>query len=117
MCIRDSHCDDSEGSLVLRHSQFASGIYEEECNGGEVVAHAIDVNNSMFTSQLRLTANPDLEMNDKTVECAYDNGTTVSVIDTAMVIFAALAGISTTACTHVMLAISRSYVCIYVAYM
>ena len=77
------HCDDSEGSLVLRHSQFASGMYEEVCNGGEVVARAIGVNDSMFISQLHLTVSS--EMNNKTVECAYDNGTTVSVIDTAMV--------------------------------
>ena len=96
------HCDDTEGSLTLRHSQFASGMYEEECNGGEVVARAIGVNESIFTSQFSLTVSP--EMNNKTVECAYDNGTTVSVIDTATVTVVFAEGINTTACTHVLIA-------------
>ena len=77
------HCDHSEGSLTLRHSQFARGMYKEECNEGGVVARAVGVTDSTFTSQLSLLVSP--EINNKTVECAYDNGTTPSVIDTTMV--------------------------------
>ena len=79
------HCDDSDGSLTLLHSQFASEI-ERECNGGDVVARAISVNGSNYTSQLSLTVTP--EMNKKTVECAYDNGSSVSVVNTTTVVFA-----------------------------
>ena len=59
-------------------------MYENECNGGDVVAHAIGVIKSSYTSQLHLTVSP--EMNNKTVECAYDNGSTVAVIGTNNVI-------------------------------
>ena len=67
-----------ESRLSLRHSQFKYGTAREECNNGAVVVRAIGETDDNFTSQLNLTVSPD--MNNKSVECIYNNGTTRTIV-------------------------------------
>ena len=78
----ESEC--AYASIVLRHSVFEYyGSSSGECNNGAVIARsigALDVNGSRcYSSQLTVTIN--IEMNNKTVTCVYNNGTTEAVVD------------------------------------
>ena len=86
------HCSDSDGSLSLRHTQsnFANvtEFYKECIDGpGTVVAQGIGtIENSTdiyYISQLNLTLG--LDTNNKTVQCAHDNGTQLNIVDTTTV--------------------------------
>lgn len=58
------------------------------CNGGAIEARAIDVDQGLgiFTSQL-VISNLYLSLNGMTVECAHDDGATVSIIGTSVIAF------------------------------
>ena len=76
-------CDNiDDGNLPLRHSQFANGSFRvKECNidGTIIVAREVEVTgDSDYTSQLIIPVTPGID--NKTVECAHDNGATVRVI-------------------------------------
>ena len=60
-------------NIILLHSQFSSsrGI-SGTCNGGAIIGRSLAADNNCFTSQLNVTASPELEERD--VECIYDNG-------------------------------------------
>ena len=77
------HCSESDGSLTLRHQQFANGTLLKYCDGANVVAHAIGVIGNSHLSQLNLTVSN--EVNNKTVECVQDTGTEVIIIGTTAV--------------------------------
>ena len=83
-------CPERGNEILLRHSQFESGGAVGECNNGMIIGHfhnrTFDGLNSKYTSQLTIQL-PSLNatnntLEEKTVECIYDNGTTVTVIDT-----------------------------------
>ena len=59
-----------DGSIILRHSQFASGHNTNETCGttGEVIGRSVSSNNNSFTSQLTLTISEKIF--NKTIECA-----------------------------------------------
>ena len=68
----------SDTRFLLRHSQFDSGITDKECNNGSIVAHSVRVVDDSYISQLNVKVSP--EMNNKTVECLYDDGTMTALI-------------------------------------
>ena len=68
----------SDTRFLLRHSQFDSGITDKECNNGSIVARSVRVVDDSYISQLNVTVRP--EMNNKTVECLYDDGTMTALI-------------------------------------
>ena len=83
-------CPERGNEILLRHSQFESGGAVGECNNGMIIGHfhnrTFDDLNSKYTSQLTIQL-PSLNatnntLEGKTVECIYDNGTMVTVIDT-----------------------------------
>ena len=79
-------CDNNnDGTLQLRHSQFANGSLIRECNSDDriITARAVGVMGDNYTSQLTMSVTP--EINNKTVQCVHDNGTTVGVISTSTV--------------------------------
>ena len=66
-------CPGLSSHILLRHSKFnASEKTYGECNNGAIVASVIGVVDNHYTSQLNVTLSP--EMNNRTVECVYDNG-------------------------------------------
>ena len=83
-------CPERGNEILLRHSQFESGGAVGECNNGMIIGHfhnrTFDGLNSKYTSQLTIQL-PSLNatnntLEGKTVECIYDNGMMVTVIDT-----------------------------------
>ena len=79
-------CDNTDdGTLPLRHSQFANGSLVKECNsdGTMIVAREVKVTGDNYTSQLIIPVTPEID--NKTVECALDNGATVRVIGASTV--------------------------------
>ena len=67
------------GQISLRHSQFASGSAVGECNNGAIIGRSVRVqNNDCFVSQLNVTLLSSL--NGRTVECAHDDTTAITVI-------------------------------------
>ena len=63
-------CEMRNDEIILRHSQFESGSPSGNCNDGAVIAQSLGaVDNTCFSSQLSITI--DLEMNNKTVQCAH----------------------------------------------
>ena len=67
-------CSGLNRYILLRHSNFnATEKPYGECNNGAITARAIGVHDSCFRSQLTVSLSPG--MNNKTVECVYDNGT------------------------------------------
>ena len=74
-------CPQDGNQLVLRH-HFFTGV--RSCNDGSVIAQGIGVeNNSCYASQLNVTV--DYNLDNKTVECLHDNGTTTAVIGTSSI--------------------------------
>ena len=70
-------CDYGEISLV--HSRFSGPRYPiATCNNGAIAAQGLRVINDSYISQLNFTVSP--ELNNTTMECWYDNGTTVMFI-------------------------------------
>ena len=63
--------------VSLRHSQFQSGA-AGECNNGAIVAESLSVVDNCYTS--RLTVAVQMEMDGQTLECAHDDGLTVTTI-------------------------------------
>ena len=79
-------CDNTDdGTLPLRHSQFANGTLVKECNsdGTMIMAREVEVTGDNYTSQLIIPVTPEID--NKTVECAHDNGATVRVISASTV--------------------------------
>ena len=67
-------CSGLNRHISLRHSKFNTSEKPfGECNNGAITARAIGVVDNNYTSQLNVTVSP--ELNNKTVECVYDNGT------------------------------------------
>ena len=67
------------GEIILIHNRFSGPRYPiATCNDGAIVAQALGVINDSYISQLNVTVSP--ELNNTTVECWYDNGTTVIFI-------------------------------------
>ena len=66
--------DCAREEILLRHSQFHLGTAIGQCNDGAIIGRGIQDTESGFTSQLNVTFTSNL--NGKTVECIYDNGTT-----------------------------------------
>jgi hypothetical protein len=70
-------CETRMDEIILRHSQFETGS-SGNCNGGAVNAQSLGViNNTCFSSQLNVTV--DLEMNNRTVQCAHSSETITTV--------------------------------------
>ena len=63
--------------IVLRHSQFDSDLVVSQACGtfGSIVGRSVSTTNDSFTSQLSFIVRPDL--NNRTVECATNNGSVV----------------------------------------
>ena len=73
---KGSFFDCPSNSIVLRHSVFTPGI-NGTCNNGEIVANGIEVINNIYSSQLAVTVNPD--MNNGSVECIRDGSTEMTI--------------------------------------
>ena len=56
-------------SIVLLHTQYGGGGTSGVCNGGEVTARSIEVNNNCYTSRLSIRVSPSF--NNKTIKCTY----------------------------------------------
>ena len=70
-------CSSKSNEIILRHSQFASGM-DGNCNGGAITARSLGVvDDTCYSSQLNLTFN--LDLNNKTVQCAYSSETIESI--------------------------------------
>ena len=70
-------CETKMNEIILRHSQFERGS-SGNCNGGAITAQSLSaVNNTRFSSQLRVTV--DLEMNNRTIQCAHSSETITTV--------------------------------------
>ena len=77
-------CPESGNEIVLRHRSFTGGV--RSCDGGSVAAQGIRVeDNSCYTSQLQLNVTVDSSLDNKTIECIYNNGTTTAVIGTSTI--------------------------------
>ena len=75
-------CPSTNNAITLRHSAFTQ---TRSCNEGAISGYgAKSQNNCCYTSQINITTSP--LMNNKTVECAYNNGSTTTVIGTSVVI-------------------------------
>ena len=74
-----------DGTLPLRHSQFSNESLMKEYNsdGTIIVACEVEETGDNYTSQLIIPVTPGID--DKTVECAHDNGATVRVISASTV--------------------------------
>jgi molybdopterin-binding protein len=93
------HCSNGKQEIALVHSQFTLGPEGEAsnsrtCNSGDarhmIVGKIVRVENGSFTSQLNVTLPPDSNIiAGKSIECAYDNGTSVYPIGTATLNFTA----------------------------
>ena len=78
-------CSGLNRHLSLRHSKFNVSVKPYGgCNNGAIIAHAIGVVDNHYTSQLNVTLSP--EMNNRTVECVYDNGTE-TIVGSAVLAF------------------------------
>ena len=64
----------STNEIILFHVSR----YSTECNNGTIAARILGVVNNSYISQLNVTVSP--ELNNTTVECWYDNGTTSTFI-------------------------------------
>ena len=87
-------CDNTgDGTLQLRHSQFASGSLVRECNSTDsrmIMAHEVDATGNNYTSQLIIPVTPEID--NKTVECVHDDGTTIRVISASTVDITSISG-------------------------
>ena len=63
--------------IVLRHSLFNSDLVVNRFCGtsGSIVGHSVSTTNDSFTSQLSFIVRP--ELNNRSVECATNNGSVV----------------------------------------
>ena len=59
--------------LFFSHNSFATAA--GECNDGAIVARSLGVEGNNYTSQLIVNVTSD--MNNKTITCFYDDGTSV----------------------------------------
>ena len=76
-------CDYSE--IVLLHNRFIEPQnFIVPCNNGAIAARALGIVNNSYISQLNVTASP--ELNNTTVECWHDNGTTLTVIKSIQIV-------------------------------
>ena len=74
-----TECPQSGGEIVLRHRSFT-----ENRSCGNITARGIRVEDSgCYTSQLNITVDSSLE--NKTVECIYQNGTTTTVLGSSSI--------------------------------
>ena len=70
-----SRCTETGGEIVLRHRTF---IHTRTC-GNSITGQGIGIEgNSCYTSRLNITV--DFSLDNKSVECVYNNGTTSTVI-------------------------------------
>ena len=74
--------NDDINEVVLLHR--GSYNYIQTYNNGAIVVQALGVVNDSYISQLNVTVT--VELNNTTVECLYDNGTTVIVIRSIQII-------------------------------
>jgi hypothetical protein len=91
-------CSNGKQEIALVHSQFTLGPEGEAasntrtCNSGDtrIVGRIVRVGNGSFTSQLNITLPPDSDIiAGRSIECAYDNGTSVYPIGAATLNFIA----------------------------
>ena len=73
----------SSHEIHLLHRKFVNGT-SGVCNNGAIVAYSIGVIDNRYTSQLNVTVSP--EMDNRTVECAYDDGITETIVGVRTVI-------------------------------
>ena len=76
------NCPSANNEVVLRHSQFSTGI-NGACNGGDITGQSIQVVNNCYMSQLNVRVSSGLA--NTTVECAYDNGASTVTIGTTSI--------------------------------
>ena len=75
-----SQCTETGGEIVLRHRTF---IQTRSC-GNRITGRGIRIErNSYYTSQLNITV--DSSLDNKSVECVYNNGTTTTVIGSSYI--------------------------------
>ena len=73
------NCSSTDNSIILLHSRFSDpGGAKGECNNGSIEGVSLHVLNNTFTSQLTVTISHG--MNNKSLECEYDNGTTTRTV-------------------------------------
>jgi hypothetical protein len=86
----------SSNEIVLRHSQFESGMQVGECDNGMIMGRSINrtfsgPTDSKFTSQLvihlPLLNATNSSLDGRTVECIYDNGHNVINIGTHVIAY------------------------------
>ena len=67
--------------INLLHSQFASeeGAFGN-CNGGAIRGRNLRIENDRYVSQLSVSSVELSDISGDTIECIYDNGSTVHVI-------------------------------------
>ena len=73
-------CPSTDNTITLRHSAFTQ---IRGCNRGTIIGYGVNSQNSCYTSQINITTSST--MNNKTVECVYNNGSTISVIGTSVI--------------------------------
>ena len=72
------NCSSVMNETILRHSQFASPGASGRCNNGAIVTRSLGVvNNNCYSSQLNV--NVSLDMNNKTIQCAYSSDRIVTI--------------------------------------
>jgi hypothetical protein len=76
--------DCARNEILLRHSQFESQMASGECNNGAITGRGIRNLDDAFTSQLNVSVTTNLQ--GKTVECIYDNGTTTTIGSSSIII-------------------------------
>ena len=64
--------------ITLRHSRFESGGTAGECNNRAIVGYSLHKVDNSYTSRLNISV--ITEMNGRSVECIYDNGSNTSLI-------------------------------------
>ena len=75
------NCPSNNDEILLRHSQFAEDNAFGYCNSEDIEGQGLrNVENNCFSSQLNI--NVSSEFNNKTVECAFNNGMSVRTIGT-----------------------------------
>ena len=70
-------CQSSGNEIFLLHSDFM-GSTVITCNGGQIIGRSLEVTNNCYASQLEV--NITTEMEGRTVECAYESGSSAEVI-------------------------------------
>ena len=70
------HCPNNKTEMILRHEVSDSEFIDQlqMCNNGSIVGWIVRVENGTYTSQLNVTLTSDIV--GRSIECAYDNGTT-----------------------------------------